>query len=527
MYIYIWKKAKTLTPSRVHMRKIIDAQLKIGTVDISEIKIASSSRDEIHQILRGLQEIYSHKPTLSEIIEVLLEASPGVNMETGRRGMDLWNILVLSMLRLSCNWDYDKLSTMAENHILIRQFLGHGIFDTTVRYPRQTLRDNLWWFDRKVYDRISEIAVKRALGHTEELEIHTKRSKGISDTTIHGRCDSFVFETNIHYPTELNLLRDSLRKVVTLTGRYCKLHGIAGWSDYKEERTVIRGQCRQTEQLMRYRPKGGSEEDTEGVRFIKKRKELFDNAQRYLDHARDIILRSRLTLPAVEKGVDTLSEKTAHRIKKYLWYAEKFTDQVTRRVFHGESIPHEEKVFSIFEEYTELIRKGKVAVPQEFGIRVCVMEESKYGFILHHQVMERQEDDKVAVSMVAESQQKFEALRSCSFDTGFYTPDNLEHLKSCLDLCVMPTRGSVRSEHEESTPYKQLRKKHSGVESAIHALENHGLDICPDDGIEGFKRYVSIAVLARNIQIYGALLLAQEQEEIKKRRKRLRIKKAA
>ena len=527
MYIYIWKKAKTLTPSRVHMRKIIDAQLKIGTVDISEIKIASSSRDETHQILRGLQEIYTHKPTLSVIIEVLLEASPGVNMKTGRRGMDLWNILVLSMLRLSCNWDYDKLSTMAENHILIRQFLGHGIFDTIVRYPRQTLRDNLWWFDRKVYERISEIVVKRALVHAEELKIKTKRGKGVSTTTIHGRCDSFVFETDIHYPTELNLLRDSLRKVVTLTGRYCKVNGIGDWSDYKKEHIVIRGQCRQTEQLMRYRPKEGSEEENEGVRFIKKRKELFDNAQCYLDHARDIVFRARMTLVEIEKGVDNLSVKTAQRIKKYLWYAEKFIDQVKRRVFHGESIPHEEKVFSIFEKHTELIRKGKVAVPQEFGIRVCVMEESKFGFILHHRVMEKQEDDKVAVSMVRESQQKFEGLRSCSFDTGFYTPDNLKHLQSCLDLCVMPTRGSVRSEHEDNISYKQLRKKHSGVESAIHALENHGLDICPDNGIEGFKRYVSMAVLARNIQIYGTLLLAQEQEEIKKRRKRLRIKKAA
>lgn len=527
MYIYIWKKAKTLTPSRVHMRKIIDAQLKIGTVDISEIKIAPSGRDEIQQLLRGLQEIYNHKSTLSAVIKVLLEASPGVNMEMGRRGMDLWNILVLSMLRLSCNWDYDKLSTMAEDHILIRQFLGHGIFDTTVRYPRQTLRDNLWWFDRKVYDRVSEITVKRAISHAEELKIKTNRGKGVSNTTIHGRCDSFVFETDIHYPTELNLLRDSLRKVVTLTGRYCKVNGIGDRSDYKKEHIVIRGQCRQTEQLMRYRPKEGSAEENEGVRFIKKRKELFDNAQRYLDHARAIIFRARMTLPEVEKGTDNVSVKTAQRIKKYLSYAEKFTNQVTRRVFHGESIPHEEKVFSIFEEHTELIRKGKVAVPQEFGIRVCVMEESKFGFILHHRVMERQEDDKVAVSMVAESQQKFEALRSCSFDTGFYTPDNLKQLQSCLDLCVMPTRGSVRLEHEESTPYKQLRKKHSGVESAIHALENHGLDICPDNGIEGFKRYVSMAVLARNIQIYGALLLAQEQEEIKKRRKRLRIKKAA
>ncbi|MCU7903173.1 MAG: ISNCY family transposase, partial [Candidatus Thiodiazotropha sp. (ex Lucinoma aequizonata)] len=71
----------------------------------------------------------------------------------------------------------------------------------------------------------------------------------------------------------------------------------------------------------------------------------------------------------------------------------------------------------------------------------------------------------------------------------------------------------------------RLRKEHSAVESAINALEHHGLDKCPDQGIDGFKRYIALAVVARNIQRLGAVLRQQKQE--KEQRKRGRKNKAA
>ena len=154
-----------------------------------------------------------------------------------------------------------------------------------------------------------------------------------------------------------------------------------------------------------------------------------------------------MALEQIGKFDDKKSIKAAKQITKYVVYANKLSDQVKRRVFNGESIPNDEKVFSIFEEHTEIIRKGKVATPQEFGIRVCIMEESNYGFILHHMVMQKQEDEKVTVDMVIQSQSKYNQLRSCSFDAGFYTPDNLKQLQQHLDLCVMPTKGNKRLPH--------------------------------------------------------------------------------
>ncbi len=124
-------------------------------------------------------------------------------------------------------------------------------------------------------------------------------------------------------------------------------------------------------------------------------------------------------------------------------------------------------------------------------------------------IIEKQTDDQVAVSMVAQAQQRFAALRACSFDQGFYSPANALALSCLLDEVVLPKKGRLsRAEmaHESSVGFVTARRAHSGVESAINALEVHGLDRCRDHGLVGFKRYVALAIVARNIQQLGVLL---------------------
>ncbi len=105
----------------------------------------------------------------------------------------------------------------------------------------------------------------------------------------------------------------------------------------------------------------------------------------------------------------------------YRTHAERQIDQIRRRVLAGEVIAHHEKVFSIFEPHTEWISKGKAGVPVELGLRVCILEDQQ-GFVLHHQVMEKQIDDQVAVSLFEQSQAIFPSLRVVSFDKGFHSP---------------------------------------------------------------------------------------------------------
>lgn len=91
------------------MRKVIENQLKIGQTDIPQIQIDLLCRDEILQLLLGLQHIYRHRPIRDNVFKILKKITPKVvAADKGRPGMDLWKILVLGTLRLNCNWDYDS-----------------------------------------------------------------------------------------------------------------------------------------------------------------------------------------------------------------------------------------------------------------------------------------------------------------------------------------------------------------------------------------------------------------------------------
>jgi len=206
------------------------------------------------------------------------------------------------------------------------------------------------------------------------------------------------------------------------------------------------------------------------------------------------------------------------KIQKYIAHAERQMDQIRRRVVEGETIPHHEKVFSLFEEHTEWINKGKAGVSQELGLKVCVVKD-QFGFLLHHRVMQKEMDDQIAVQIINETKERFPHLISCTFDKGFHSQENQKELAVLLDKVILPRKGklsAINKEIENSEEFKEARRKHSAVESSINALENHGLDRCLDHGIHGFKRYVGLAVLARNIQILGHILQQKQLQRLQR-----------
>ena len=95
------------------------------------------------------------------------------NPDRGRRGMNLWRILVLGCVRLSCNYDYDKLQDIVNNHKNIRQMLGHGLMDNDQTYPLQTLKDNVKLLTPEILDKINILIVEE--GHKLLVKKKTKR----------------------------------------------------------------------------------------------------------------------------------------------------------------------------------------------------------------------------------------------------------------------------------------------------------------------------------------------------------------
>ena len=487
------------------MRNVINPQLMLDGVDIGAIYLDPKSRDDIPQLLCGLQYIYTTPELRERIFAILREVMPQrvsgqgkADAGTGRPGMEQWRILVLGVVRLGLNADYDRVQELANQHSTLRQMLGHGEWADKTQYKLQTLKDNLRLFTPEILDRINQEVV--SAGH---VLVKKSPTEGLA-----ARCDSFVVETHVHYPTDINLLWDAMRKTIEIAADRCQEYGLSEWRQSAYNLRQLKKLYRQAQKL-----KHSSSKDE-----IKREDKLEATraAHRdYLYQAGSLLDRARGTRERLAKLV--LFEGLLQELDEFMGHAVRQIDQVRRRVLQGQSIPHAEKVFSLFQTHTEWIVKGKAGVAMELGLRTCVVED-QHRFILHHQVMEKTTDDAIAVHIVEQTKQRFDALRSVSMDKGFHSVDNQAKLRKIVDLVVMPKKGrlSVVDRERQSDPeFVTLRRQHSAVESAINALESHGLDLCRDHGIVGFKRYVAIAVLARNIQRLGAILRQQASDRIR------------
>ena len=228
-----------------------------------------------------------------------------------------------------------------------------------------------------------------------------------------------------------------------------------------------------------------------------------------------------------ELSEQNINNNNEHKeIAEYINYAEKFIDQIERRIFNEERIPHKEKIFSIFEPDTEWICKGKSGIRQELGLNICIVT-SESGFILNHKIMHRQTDSEIAIEIIKETKTKYPTFSQCSFDKGFHNPNNQKILPMIIDSVVLPQKGKLselRKEIEYSDYFQKSRKHHPAVESSIFALKNLGLDFCPDRGEAGFDRYVGLGILARNIQILGHKIQTKRVLSIQKQRKNIRTR---
>ncbi len=485
------------------MRQIINNQLQIGQVNIPDIQIDFDSRDEVPKILLGLQYIYCDPITRQEIFVLLGDLIPDdVRTDVGRWGMDLWKILVMGTLRLKCNWDYDHLCDQVNCHITIRQMLGHGMYDLEQVYSLQAIKDNVGLFTPDILDRINQVLVKA--GH---------RLLGEAETPLKGQVDSFVVETDVHFPTDLNLLWDALRKIIVLIVLLCEEHDIVGWRKFKYWQRQVKQAYRKAQKA-----KHSTSKDTKQQAKKERAKKVAH--QDYIDLAETLILRVDATLAVLPK---TASAEKIREICYYLGHAQKQVDLIRRRVINGEKIPHEEKVFSLFEPYTRWISKGKAGVPQELGLPVCIMRD-QHGFILDHVILEEGVDVDIAVSFTRQVKEKFARLNQCSYDKGFQNPSNQKELADLLDVVILPKKGRLSAadkERESSEAFVTARKQHSAVESAINALEQGGLDRCPDHGVDGFKRYTGLAVLGQNLQRIGYIIQQQARKKKKQEQQRL------
>jgi hypothetical protein len=193
-------------------------------------------------------------------------------------------------------------------------------------------------------------------------------------------------------------------------------------------------------------------------------------------------------------------------------------DLVERRLLRGETIPHQEKVFSLFEPHTQWITKGKLFAPVELG-HPLLLTTDQHGLILDYERLGHWPEMGAAIPVADRLLSRYGEgnIASLSFDKGFSRTEDRELLELYIPQVIMPKRGKLnRSEQERESQktFCALRNQHQGIESDINCLEHHGLNRCPDKGLHGFERYIGFGVLAYNLHKIGARLLARQREAL-------------
>lgn len=407
--------------------------------------------------------------------------------DTGRSGLAPQEVLRSLILMRVKNWDYRELRERIADGYTLRLFTGfhcrpvpqHNAFHRAfVRLTPATLRT------------INDLVVKAAV------------DLGLEDGTKL-RVDTTVVQTDIHYPTDSTLLWDLVRVLSRLLGRLGKLLGrrLKGFHN----RTRAARRRMQALQRMSATQRLGQQTD--------KYRELIGITEEVVTCA-----RSALQDPRAARTKDLVCELAIaglrNEIGHYCELADRVTNQTRRRVIDGEQVPNSEKIFSIFEPHTDLIKRGKVRTPVEFGHKVLLAESAR-GLITQYQVLKGNPPDEQHVGRSLQRHKRaFGSVPELyGADRGFFSERNLtlcEH--SGVKVVCIPQAGGKRAperEAREKAPaFKQGQRFRAGIEGRISVLfRGRGMKRCLAQGIERFELLVGAAVLANNLMRIASLLI--------------------
>lgn len=478
------------------MRHHFQHQPDLQITPIEKIRLPLKSRDELPPLLAGLQWVWMH-PTLKAELFALLEAKVLADKKaTGRTGMDLWQILVLGVVRLGLDADWDRLEHVANYDTLVRQMLGLPATpwaDDSKMFGHQTLRDNVALLDDELLQQIN--ARIAAAGRA----VFAKKG-GAPRAALEVKVDTYVLETDVHFPTDLNLLWDAGRKCVDLIEKYRDQFGYAlpGWRKAKAWRRQLKN-CERTASQVVYR--GGPNKEARMKRAVRD----------YLAVGGELAGKVRDSLSSLcDQPVELAHWEALEYFHRML---DKHLDLVERRLLQEETIPAHEKVFSLFEPHTEWIQKGKQRPNVELGQRLLIATD-QHQLIQDYDVAAGVADVDRSVPVADRLLGRYGAgsVASLSFDKGFTRTEDRKLLSLYVPTVVMPKRGkknAAETTRESEKSFVALRKQHSAVESEINSLEHHGLNRCLDVGLEGYLRYVGYGVMSYNLHVIGRELLAR------------------
>src|SRR4051794_39184527 len=325
------------------MRIAFDPQLRFDCPAVPDVRLNSTCRDEIIPILKALQHLYTQPGLRDQLLDTVAQDVNGTSSaDRGRPGMDYWSILVLGAVRLGCNLNYDRLQNLAEEHRSLRLIMGVGGWHEDQTFDWRCLRDNIYLLSPDTIERLNHLIV--AEGH-----------RLVPEAAEAVRGDSFVVATDIHYPTDSGLIGDGLRTIIRVARRLAGLLGLAGWRQHGHLRQVVKRHLRTINRIA-----AGKGRDFR-KRLQAAYRDLLDVADRIIARASELLDPALISIglgPAA-KAV----EKLRIKLLDFLNMTIHACDQARRRVLAEETVANDEKLLSLFESETQLIKRGKVPQP--------------------------------------------------------------------------------------------------------------------------------------------------------------------
>ena len=409
------------------------------------------------------------------------------NKRRGRAGISAEQVLRSFVLMRLKNWDYRELAERIADGYTLRQFTRfdcspvprHDAFNRSfIQLKAHTLR--------RINDALVQVAVQMGLEQVTKL-----------------RLDTTVVETDIRYPRDSGLLWDTVRVLSRLVDSLADLAPAACTGFPRRTRRAKRrmqeiGRMRERAQ----RPRALARKYRDLIRVSA---EVIEKAEAVAATARRATFAGLLDAIKVEALCD--------EVNHFAGLGRRVIDQSERRIFRGETVPAEEKLYSIFETHTDMIKRGKVYKPVEFGHKVLLVE-SRIGLITDYRILDGNpvDSDQLLPSVDRHRKRFGTAPDVLAGDRGFHdTADCAKVQRRGVKLVAIPQRGGKKSADQErfehSRPFKRAQAFRAGVEGRISVLfRGRGMKRCLWSGRERFELFIAAAVLANNLMVIAARL---------------------
>lgn len=468
------------------MTRIADPQINFADMEFLTQGI------DLDPILKRISEFLDNQPEIIKLVRQDLQW--GLKKpDTGRTAITPAQVLRSLVLMRVKNWDYRELRERIADGYTLRRFTGF--------YSRRVPKHD-------AFNRAFNKLRPRTLKALNELVLKAAVDLGLEDGKKL-RVDTTVVETDIHHPTDSTLLWDVVRVITRLMGRLAELlpNRIDGFSDRR------RSARRRMQEIQRLTPRQRHALQQDKYR------QLIAIAQQVVHHARGVLEKTKDQC-AVDLLDDIIIGELRRSIEHYGQLGDRVIDQSRRRVLKGEQVAPDEKIYSIFETHTDLIKRGKVQKPIEFGHKIFLAESAR-GLITQYDVLQGNPSDhlQVAPSLKRHQETFGFAPDLYSSDRGFFSH---EHSPACQEvkLVCIPQRGGKRTAEreafEKSPEFKKGQRFRAGIEGRISVLfRGRGMKRCLAEGRERFEVLVGAAVLTNNLMTI-AHLLNQKQKRLRR-----------